>query len=428
MASLRIVGITLCLMASHAWGQETPSRGAGTQPATTTTEASSPAFPSPPIASYPLELLGLLAPSAQRGPVTLTPSIAVSEEYNDNIFLNNQTRQSDFITSFGPAITLFINRPSYQLNGGYSFAGNVYAREDRLTNLFDRQNFFVNGLYQVTPALTLTAVESFALNRSTNLVAPQGFSTGRQESWNNTFTPGLTWQMTPQDSLNLSATHSVLRFIGAGAGFDSDTYGLQSSLNHRFTPRLTGILGYGFAYVETKELETSITHTPTLGFSYLLTPTLTGTVTGGPAITEIGGDTIMSPAGTASLVQALQFGSVGAQYTRSVRVAGGFGGTTDTQTVSGTLTLSTLLRGLFVIVNPAYSVAESVSSQQTEQVDVQTITASLGVTYQIARYTSVFGGYTFLRQRTGGSSSTQVDVDQNQVRFGLQFGYPFNFD
>jgi len=41
---------------------------------------------------------------------------------------------------------------------------------------------------------------------------------------------------------------------------------------------------------------------------------------------------------------------------------------------------------------------------------------------------ALFGGYTFFRQRTGGSSSTQLDADQNRVRFGLQFGYPINFD
>src|SRR2546422_8037763 len=47
---------------------------------------------------------------AQRGPVTLTPSISVSEEYNDNLFFNNQDRQRDFITGFSPTITLFVNR------------------------------------------------------------------------------------------------------------------------------------------------------------------------------------------------------------------------------------------------------------------------------------------------------------------------------
>ncbi len=109
-------------------------------------------------------------------------------------------------------------------------------------------------------------------------------------------------------------------------------------------------------------------------------------------------------------------------------MAGGFGGTNNTQTVSGTLTLSTLLRGLFVVLSPVYSTSESVGPRRAGQGDIEAVTLNLGATYQIAQYAALFGGYTFFRQRTGGSSSTQVDVDQNRVRFGLQFGYPINFD
>ena len=432
-----IVGVAICLMAaSHAWGQETPPRGARGQPSAPASEAPPlPPPPGPPVGAYPLELLGLLAPPAQRGPVTLTPSIAVSEEYNDNLFLDNQNRQWDLITGFSPAMTLYVTRPSYQLSGGYSFTAEMYERETRLSNALNHQNFLASGLYRLAPQLTLTASESFAMDKNTNRAATtQGFATGRQESWSNTFGPGMTWQMTPGTSLTLGATYSVLRFKGAGGGFDSDTYGFQSSLNHVLTPRLTGIIGYGFTYLDLRgEGETSKTHTPTLGASYRLTPGLTGSVSGGPAVTEIGGATFVTPAGTASLVQVFQVGTASVQYTRAVAAAGGLGGTTETQTASGTLTLATWQRGLLIVLSPLYSIAESVGRQQTGRVDVRALTLNLGVTYQIARFVSVFGGYTFFQQRSGGASSARAssagaDVDQNRVRFGLQFGYPINFD
>jgi hypothetical protein len=39
------------------------------------------------------------------------------------------------------------------------------------------------------------------------------------------------------------------------------------------------------------------------------------------------------------------------------------------------------------------------------------------------------GGYSFLLQRVGHFSTTQeFDADQNRVKFGVQFGYPFAFD
>jgi hypothetical protein len=153
-------------------------------------------------------------------------------------------------------------------------------------------------------------------------------------------------------------------------------------------------------------------------------------VSGGASITQLGGDTFVTPAGTVSLVQEFSFGSASVSYNRGIATAGGFGGTNDTQTATGALTLTTLVRGLYVVLSPTYTDSESLSSSQSRSVDVRSFTLYLGATYQIARYVSAFGGYTFFFQRTGGSSSTnqRVDVDQNRVRFGLTFGYPINFD
>lgn len=413
-----IVGIAICSMAPHAWAQ----RGDAA------VESAPLPTPGPSMTSYPLELLGLLAPAAQRGPLTLLPSIAVSEEYNDNLFLDNRNRQSDFITGFSPALMLFVNRPSYRLSAGYSSTAELYEQESRFNNAFSRQSFILNGTYEGFRGLTFTIADSLALDRSTNVVATQGFASGRQSSWSNTFAPGLRWQMTPGTFLSLVATHSVQRFEGTGVGLDSDSYGLQSNLGHLLTPNLTSLVGYGFTYLDLSGQGNSTTHTPTVGASYRLTPTLTASVSGGPAITELGGETFVSPAATAGLVQAFRFGSASLQYARFVGVAGGFGGTTDTQAVSGTLTLATLLRGLFVGFSPVYTTAESVSRGQTGRVDSKALTLNLAASYQIARFVSVFGGYTFFQQRTGGSSGVQFDVDQNQVRFGVQFGYPINFD
>ena len=417
----------VCVFGLHAWGQETRPGGAKDQPSP---GAESPVqIPGPSPMNYPVELLRLLAPPDQRGPVTLTPSISISEEYNDNIFLNNQARQWDFITGFSPALTLSINNPTYQLRSGLSFTADVYARESSLNRALDRVNFLLGGLYRATPQLTLNVLDTFSFDQSTNAASgPQGFTTGRQESWTNIFTPGLTYLVTASTTLNVSATYGAQRFFGNGTGFNSDTYGFQGDLGHVLTRRLTGTLAYGFTYLDVSSGDNSKTHTPTVGFTYQLTPTLTVAVSGGPAITDIGGQTFVTPAGSASLVQRLQIGTATLQYTRNVAVAGGFGGTTDSQTASGTLLLPAWLRGLVIVLGAAYSTADSVNDREAQQVDVNAVSASVEGSYQIARFVSVFGAYTFLRQRTAGSSSQQNDVNQNRVRFGLQFAYPINFD
>src|SRR5215831_4892248 len=92
-----IVVIVIALTVSNGWGQERPA-GVRDEPPTTPTITEPPRVlenVGPPLASYPLELFGLLAP--KRGGVTLTPFLSISEEYNDNVLLDNQNREWDMI-------------------------------------------------------------------------------------------------------------------------------------------------------------------------------------------------------------------------------------------------------------------------------------------------------------------------------------------
>ena len=409
--------------------QPPAERGTEEREAPTTEAPPQPSIPpsvTPPMASYPLELLGLLVPQPRRGRLTLIPSIGVSEEYNDNVDSNNLNRHSDFITNFSPAVVLYITQPTYELNAGFSFTAAIYAREPNRNTALDSMNLLASGLYRLTPGLTVSASDTFVLSNYTNVVAAQSISTGRQKSWRNTFSPGLRWQMTQSDSVAVGGDYTALRYPDQD-GDDSDTFIARVSETHAFTARLSGNIGYEFTYLHQERALDSTTHTPTVGLGYQLTRTLNANISGGPAITLIGGDTVVSPAGTASLVQTLSFGSVGLQYSRTVGVAGGAGGTNDTQIISAALTLSSLVRGLFVALNPSYTFSNPIGPSQPGQGDIKAFSLGLNAAYQIYQYVTLFGGYSFFYQRAD-RPSTEPDVDQNRVRVGIQFGYPFNFD
>jgi hypothetical protein len=91
------------------------------------------------------------------------------------------------------------------------------------------------------------------------------------------------------------------------------------------------------------------------------------------------------------------------------------------------LTLSGLVRGLFVALNPSYTFSNPIGPSQPGQDDIKAFSLGLSAAYQIYQYVTLFGGYSFFWQRTD-RPSTEPDVDQNRVRVGIQFGYPFNFD
>src|SRR2546428_11831287 len=87
----------------------------------------------------------LLEPS-RPAPITLTPTIAVFEEYNDNLFLNNSNRRSDWITAIAPAFTLTRESETDKLTAGYHLAGGEDAGGNALNEGLERAHFVLGGL------------------------------------------------------------------------------------------------------------------------------------------------------------------------------------------------------------------------------------------------------------------------------------------
>ena len=103
-----------------------------------------PSFPA--LSGYPLELLGLLMAPLERREVNLIPAFAITEEFNDNFFLNNDNKRYEFITGLTPSISLLANRPRFQLAAGFSNTSELYARGSTPNDAFARQNLIV-GTY-----------------------------------------------------------------------------------------------------------------------------------------------------------------------------------------------------------------------------------------------------------------------------------------
>lgn len=244
--------------------------------------------PAPSLAQIPLPIpppgfADQLPPPFRRAPLTITPAIAIFEEYNDNIFLNNQQRRSDWITAIAPGLTLTVESETYRLAAGYSFTAEIYAHETSLNEVFDRQNFSLDGSYRANPRLTFTLTDTYIASVNTNLVAPSGVATGRSRAWSNTLTPGAAWQLTPLTTLRLSGTYIAQRFEQNDLD-DSDIYIVKGTVERRLTSRFSGTVGYEFAYLDVQRQSPATTHTPRLGGVYRVTETLTATASGGAGV------------------------------------------------------------------------------------------------------------------------------------------------
>jgi hypothetical protein len=374
----------------------------------------------------------LLYTPPARGPLTVTPSLTVAEEFNDNVFLNNANKHSDFITQFTPGLTLQMQSPGFRLTAGYNFTAELYARQTQLDNAANRQNLVTSLSYEAKPGVTLTLTEAAFYSNYSNVASLSGTSSGRQAVWSNVFAPALSVQATQRLIWRLSGAYTLERYNGPNSR-DSNIYRIGPGLDYTVTPRLTFTTSYDFGYLDIDREPTALNHTLRVGGTYRITPTLTATATAGPSILVTDRDTTVSPAVSARLTQGLSWGAMGVFYDRSIGTSGGFGGPSDNQAFGGNISVRTLLRGLSIDFSPRYSMTSTESAAQSQS-DIKTLSLNLSARYQIARYIAIVGSYTFLQQRGSGNASlangttAATDVDQNRINLGLQFGYPINFD
>jgi hypothetical protein len=383
----------------------------------------------------------LYAPPAQ-GPLTVTPSLTITEEFNDNVFLTHSNKQSDFITQFTPAVVLQAQQRGFQLLSSFNFTAEIYAKNPELDSAANRLAFLTSVLYQAKPGVTLTLTENLAYNKNSNLVATSGVSSGREASLSNVFAPAVSVQLTPRTTWRVSGAYVLERFGSGGTSSqNSNVYRVGTGFDHTLTPRLTLTAAYDFAYLDVEQQPASFNHTLLLGGSYQLTPTLTVSATAGPSLLLTDrGDTEITPAAHVRVVKTFSWGSMSAFYDQSIGTSGGFGGVTDNKIFGGNISVLTLLRGLILDLSPRYSMnrttgASATTSASQSNSDINALNVVLSARYQIARYVSLVANYYLLHQtgpgngHNGGTTTTTNinDIDQNRVNFGVQFGYPINF-
>jgi hypothetical protein len=368
-------------------------------------------------------------------PLVVIPSVTITGEYNDNVLLTNRDKRSDGIFGFTPAVDVLAQGPSYRLLGRAMATSLEYLENDTLSKTFGRFAFLLDGSYRATRALTLRLSDALYFDRDTSRGVLEGVSTGHDRVLTNTVTPGFDVTATPVTRVRFSAPYTLVRFASDDL-HDSDVYHADVAVEHDFTRRFTGILGYNFGYfnIHRSTREAGIEaylNTPRAGFITRLTETLTWRLEAGPSFLTMNGRTRVRPAVVTDLTQLFSWGSASLLGDATVTTAGGLGGPVLDYGVGGSVKVTKFMRGLTVELAPRYAEARSI---QGSAVDIQRFTFPLYASYQLTRWLAVIGSYTFYHQRSDSTVRTAAglpiasDVDQNRVSLGLQVFYPIRVD
>lgn len=94
-----------------------------------------------------LSMLLFTGTRAEAAEGSFIPSIAVSEEYTDNVFGSDLNIRSDFITSFMPGFVATYKAPLWDCDLGYRFDYRYYAQNSRSAD--SANNINANGLVRI---------------------------------------------------------------------------------------------------------------------------------------------------------------------------------------------------------------------------------------------------------------------------------------
>lgn len=417
----------------------------------------------------PFILGGLLgwggSASAWAQTILATPSLGVSEQYDDNVNFSSIDPQSDFITAVTPGLRLEVRGHPWSLTASGSVRGEFFADQSELNNFGDNAGGTATLEFRPTPTfgISLTDTVTRTVNpleipaERPNAVPETGVRvTGRFVSIDNTIAPAMSYQINPLTFLGLRYSLNTFRSDSPLAR-DSDTHEAGGSVQRQLSPRNTGTLRYTFSNFQVEESPDQDAHDLRLGLIHAFSPTIRVSAEGGPLFLERpDGTTEVTPAGTLRYDQQFRQGSFSIAYDRSAELAGRIGA----PSVSDSLTTNTIFpvtRTLTLALNSVFRQTENSAITETEAVaretdlrvfsngiridytplralslsldatasevrssdravDFLTYSAGVQVNYRLVRWLSLQGGYRTERQndRTGLN-----DLEKNVFFIGL---------
>lgn len=210
---------------------------------------------------------------------SLNPSIAVREEYDDNIYLRKDNRVDDYITRVMPSVSLYYRTPILDFTSDYTLNWWYYAKRgesDASHNLtlLSKARIIKNLLYlDISDIYTNVVLEPRQPSTESNLTQ------NRTDS--NTFnaSPYLKYQASFTTAFSAGYRYTNIWYRGKN-GMDRQTHTGFTNIEHTFSPRLSMSLGGEYTadrpYTETKSdmnndqiasfLKTSFRISPETGF------------------------------------------------------------------------------------------------------------------------------------------------------------------
>lgn len=340
----------------------------------------------------------------------LTPSISVTQVYDDNLFAAASQHEDDFITRITPALESGYRSERLNLEGRAEFDAEIYAEHEELDSSQARRHAALDISYEQTRRLTLEASGSYTrTNRPEEISPDSSLDLGRAEAERISLAPSAEYRF--DDRTSGMGEYAFTRESLSGDG-RIDTHAASLGFERRLTRRDTGGLGYTYRRFLFEGGDNVTAHVVDFGWARELTPRTSLSVHGGPRIS----DSAVDPEVMASIRHRLERGELAFTYARSQATVLGEDDTAETESYSGSLTYD-LSRSFSISVAPSFQT----NSSGGFEVDVYRL--GVDARYELNRYLSIAGAWRYSFQQ-GTLDGIDEEIERNVVWLTLTLSYP----
>lgn len=338
-----------------------------------------------------------------------TPSLRLTEEFDDNVFLQPGGKRSDLISRFSPGVTGGFRSATLSVEAGYTFDAEVYVNNPELSDPANRQRATAGFRYLPSALLTLGLDTSYVQTETpSELTTETGLVIARRSADELTIAPSAVYRVTPATSADFGYSYGGSRVTG---GLATHTQHAQLGLAHRVTPLDTGTLGYRLGVFDSEGTASVTSHALLFGWSRRLTQQVLLDLRAGPRLS----DGTLSPEVSAGFEHRFEAGRLSLGYSRSETVVVGQAGRVETESLVASVTLKpTALLELHVA--PAI---RRTSIGTGGAPDITVYAADAGVSYRIARWLRASAAYRFSLQEQG-----RIAIRHNVLSISLELSQP----
>ncbi|MDA8413290.1 MAG: TIGR03016 family PEP-CTERM system-associated outer membrane protein [Desulfobacteraceae bacterium] len=193
-------------------------------------------------------LLGVT--QVQASDYILKPSLAISEEYTDNVFESVQNKRPEYITRVQPGLSYIYKAPLWDWDLGYVFDYRNYARGSHSDEITHTGN--VKGLLKlVDERLNLDLMDSYqrvSLNIARDATQESLFLNQTDQNI-ATISPYLLWH--PGEKTTLKTGYRFIDTRYWGEGIEKQEHVAFANLNHELTSKFSMQADYAFSKTRT---------------------------------------------------------------------------------------------------------------------------------------------------------------------------------